>query len=211
MRDTEDLLPTPPTCHWLGRQPYLPIWQQMQQRAAGVAAGRDAEVIWSCEHDPVYTTGRRGIDNRVTSGLPAPLIGIDRGGETTFHGPGQLLLYPVIHLRRRRIGVRNYVHMLEKSCIDLLAELDIDATRRCGFPGVWIGEGKVAALGIRVCNGVAYHGMALNLDVDPHWFAAIKPCGLTLSAVNVQAYATPPPMAVMAKSWCHRFAALLAD
>lgn len=211
MRETEALLTIPPTCHWLGRQPYLPIWQQMQQRAANVAAGRAAEVIWSCEHDPVYTTGRRGIDNRVMSGLPAPLIRIDRGGETTFHGPGQLLLYPVIHLRRRAIGVRDYVHMLEQSCIDLLAELGIDATRRCGFPGVWIGGGKVAALGIRVSNGVAYHGMALNLDVDPHWFAAIKPCGLTLSAVNVGAYATPPPMAVMAENWWRGFAALLAD
>jgi len=207
-----NMLPASPSLrrHWLGRQPYLPLWQRMQQRAADIAAGCGDEVIWTCEHEPVYTTGRRGIDNRVMHALPAPLIRIDRGGETTFHGPGQLLLYPVIHLRRRGIGVRDYVHMLEHSCIDLLAALDIDAGRRCGFPGVWVGAGKVAALGIRVSNGVAYHGMALNLDVDMHWFQAIKPCGLTLPAVNASACAKLPLPADMAENWSIRFAALMA-
>ncbi|PIP02382.1 MAG: lipoyl(octanoyl) transferase [Zetaproteobacteria bacterium CG12_big_fil_rev_8_21_14_0_65_54_13] len=210
MRETEPLLSTRPAWHWLGRQPYLPLWHQMQQRAADIAAGSAAEEIWACEHDPVYTTGRRGIDNRTMRELPAQLIRIDRGGETTFHGPGQLLLYPVIDLRRRSIGVRDYVHMLEHSCIDLLTAFDIDAGRRCGFPGVWIGSGKVAALGIRVSNGVAYHGMALNLDVDMHWFQAIKPCGLTLSAVNASACAELPSPADMAENWSRRFVSLLA-
>jgi len=200
-----------PPWQWLGCQPYLPLWQRMQRRAADIAAGMDDEVIWACEHEPVYTTGRRGIDNRVISELPAPLIQIDRGGETTFHGPGQLLLYPVIHLRQRGIGVRDYVHMLEQSCIDVLAEIGVDAVRHCGFPGVWIGEGKVAALGVRVSNGVAYHGMALNLDVEPHWFQAIKPCGLTLLAVNASACVSLPPMAGIAEHWCSHFSSLLAD
>jgi len=200
-----------PAWQWLGHQPYLPMWERMQCRAADIAAGRDIEVIWACEHEPVYTTGRRGIDNRVMRELPAALVRIDRGGETTFHGPGQLLLYPVIHLRRRGLGVRDYVYRLEQSCIDMLAGMDIDAGRRCGFPGVWIGAGKVAALGVRVSNGVAYHGMALNLDVEAHWFQAIKPCGLTLLAVNAKAYGKLPPIAGVADQWCDHFTSLLAD
>jgi len=209
MNEACSMVLMPPSWQWLGRQPYLPLWQRMQRRACDIAGGRDEEVIWSCEHEPVYTTGRRGIDNRMMAELPAPLLRIDRGGETTFHGPGQLLLYPVIHLRRRGIRVRDYVHMLEQSCIDVLAGMDIDAGRRCGFPGVWIGAGKVAALGVRVANGVVYHGMALNLDVEPHWFQAINPCGLTLSAVNAKDYADLPPMARVADSWCGRCAEII--
>ncbi|TLS67250.1 lipoyl(octanoyl) transferase LipB [Mariprofundus erugo] len=199
-----------PSWQWLGRQSYMPCWQRMQQRAAAVAEGVADEVIWSCEHEPVYTTGRRGVDNRTGSALPAPLLQVDRGGETTFHGPGQLLLYPVIDLRRRGIGVRDYVAMLEQSCMNLLADMGVDSGRRCGFPGVWIGSGKVAALGVRVTRGVAFHGMALNLAVESHWFTAINPCGLSLAAVNVGAYVSVPSMEVMAGQWCRSFEALLA-
>ncbi|MDQ6993908.1 MAG: lipoyl(octanoyl) transferase LipB [Mariprofundus sp.] len=194
---------------WLGLQSYRPLWRRMQQRAIDIAAGGADEVIWTCEHEPVYTTGRRGIDNRVMSELPAELIRIDRGGETTFHGPGQLLLYPMIHLRKRQLGVRNYVHLLEQSCIELLASMDVTGVRRCGFPGVWLGQAKVAALGVRVSNGVAYHGMALNLNVDPCWFNAIQPCGLQLEAANLIDFALIPSMIDVAASWSRHLATLL--
>ena len=185
------------------------MWQRLRERAGQVADGMAHEIVWSCEHEPVYTTGRRGVDNRVVMELPAPLLHVDRGGETTFHGPGQLMLYPVISLRQRGLGVRQYVALLEQSCIDLLADFGISAGRRCGFPGVWTAGGKVAALGVRVVHGVAYHGMALNVAVEPHWFAAINPCGTGMSAVNAGELAQLPEMAQLADGWMRKFAALL--
>lgn len=203
-----------PVCAWLGRQAYASMWHRLQQQAADLADGKAEEVVWSCEHDPVYTTGRRGIDNRVVDRLPAPLLQVDRGGETTFHGPGQIMLYPVIHLRRRGMGVRQYVAILEQSCIDLLSDYGIAAERRCGFPGVWVvhgeaGVAKVAALGVRVVHGVAYHGMALNVSVEPSWFAAINPCGTGSAVVNAAGLAALPADAELADRWMRRVAALL--
>lgn len=170
---------TDPAMQWLGEgRPYTETWQMLQARAAGVAAGRADEAIFACEHEPVYTTGKRGVDNRTTEILGAPLIATDRGGETTFHGPGQLMLYPVINIRQRKITPRQYVQLLEDSCIELLAaEFDVEARRICSLPGVWTDAGKIAAIGLRIVHGTAYHGMALNLDIDLKWFTAINPCG----------------------------------
>lgn len=169
-----------PETTWLGRQPYLLLWQRMRSRARAVSDGSEGECIWCCEHEPVYTTGMRGRDNRKVAELPAALLKTDRGGETTFHGPGQLMLYPLVDLRRRRLGVRRYVALLEESCMRTLAQFGVLSHRRCGLPGVWTEAGKIAALGVRVQNGVAYHGMALNVRVDRDWFACIEPCGLNL-------------------------------
>lgn len=185
------------------------MWVQMRQRAADLADGLADEIVWSCEHTAVYTTGRRGMDNRVGDTLPAPLVQTDRGGETTFHGPGQIMLYPVVHLRRRNLGVRDYVHILEQSCIHLLANLGVAAGRRTGFPGVWTEDGKIAALGVRVSRGVAFHGMALNVDVGDGWFAAIDPCGLGLPAVNLAAIMTPPAKQELAHCWHGCFGRLM--
>jgi len=187
------------------------MWEKLQHRASAVAKGSEHEVIWSCEHEPVYTTGRRAVDNREQPELPAPLIHVDRGGETTFHGPGQLMLYPIIHLKQRQIPPRTYVHLLEQSCINLLAEWDISAEQRCSLPGVWTDEGKIAALGLRIKEGVAYHGMALNVMVEPDWFAAINPCGTGLKSVNLIRYVdkTPQPP-LLAERWQHHLSTLLA-
>ncbi len=186
---------------WLGRESYELVWHRLQAEADAVALGDAEEIILSCEHEPVYTTGRRGVDNRLGDRLPAPMIQSDRGGEMTFHGPDQLMLYPVINLRLREIGVKAYVHLLEQSCIELLKWLGVDAERRCGFPGVWTIEGKVAALGVRVTRGVAYHGMALNVDVDPAWFAAINPCGLQSGIVSISCFIEPVPLPELAERW----------
>jgi len=178
------------------------MWRRMQNRAAAVAGGSAREMIWCCEHEPVYTTGRRGIDNRRGATLPAPLVDTDRGGETTFHGPGQLMLYPVLHLRRRLLGVRAYVSLLEQSCMDMMRGMGVAAERKAGFPGVWVDGAKVAAVGVRVSRGVAYHGMALNIAVEPAWFAAINPCGTGLATVNLDALALVlPPLPQLARQW----------
>ena len=198
---------------WLGRVAYEPVWARLTSRAAAIVNGTDREVIWACEHEPVYTTGRRGVDNRVAGTLPAPMVHTDRGGETTFHGPGQIMLYPVISLRARGLGVRAYVHLLEQSCIDLLAQtFGLAATRRDRMPGVWIGRGKVAAVGVRVSRGVACHGMALNVDVNPSWFAAINPCGTGMAALNladVVPHVPARPMDRLAGLWAACFRGLI--
>jgi len=195
---------------WLGRMAYESMWRTLVQQAAVVAEGGD-EVLWSCEHDPVYTTGRRGVDNRLLETLPAPFVRTDRGGETTFHGPGQLLLYPVIHLRRRTLGVKAYVYLLEQSCINLLQSLGVEAHRRKGFPGVWTVRGKIAALGVRVRRGVAYHGMALNVTVDRRWFAAINPCGTGLAVDRLMACGLSPALPELAQDWHSMFSRLLSE
>ncbi|MDQ6994905.1 MAG: lipoyl(octanoyl) transferase LipB, partial [Mariprofundaceae bacterium] len=150
---------------WLGRQAYVQQWQSLQHHASELAQHHGHEMVLGCEHEPIYTTGKRAIDNRYST-LPAPFLSTDRGGETTFHGLGQVMFYPVIHLRQRGIRVRKYIETLEDSAIQLLQYYDIEADRWCGKPGVWTSKGKIVAIGIRVRNGVAYHGMALNVNVD---------------------------------------------
>ncbi len=186
------------------------MWQRMQARAAAVAAGNESEIIWSCEHGPVYTTGRRGVDNRTQPDLGAPLVATDRGGETTFHGPGQLMLYPVINLRACGISPRTYVELLEDACMALLSDYGVQSKRRCGFPGVWTGEGKIAAMGLRISHGVAYHGMALNVSVDLSWFRRINPCGTGQAAVSLEQYVrgVPSPEKLVGQ-WANRLQAKL--
>lgn len=188
---------------WLHQQAYSEHWQRMQEYAEQVAQQQAAEILWGCEHHPIYTTGKRAKDNRIQKHLPAPLIITDRGGETTFHGLGQLMLYPIIHLKQRNIGVRAYVQMLECSVISLLQHHHIIAHQRCGFPGVWTEQGKIASLGIRVRRGVAYHGMALNVCVDMRYFRAIQPCGLQAQAVNMCDFIQhDTPLPVLFTQWC---------
>jgi len=201
---------------WLGVQAYQPMWKQLKYRAASLASGKEKEVIWACEHEPMYTTGRRAIDNSLNAGkpskvgLPAPLIVTDRGGETTFHGTGQIMLYPIIHIRKRGLSVREYIHLLEESAIQTLAEHGIITKRRCGLPGVWTKEGKIVAMGIRVSQGIAYHGMAMNISVDMKYFEAINPCGLGKKAVNLQDICKPlPAISQLAQAWSHQLNILL--
>lgn len=198
---------------WLGlSQAYEPMWHRLQQRAMAVASSDADEVIWACEHEPVYTTGRRAVDNRKQEKLPAPLIHTDRGGETTFHGSGQLMLYPIIHLKKRGIAPRRYVHLLEQSAIDLLARFDIHAERICTLPGVWVNGEKIAAIGLRISGGVAYHGMALNVDVKPDWFDPINPCGTGRRSVSLARFVNPAPgLDDLATMWSDGLKRLLAS
>ncbi len=198
---------------WLGRTSYMVTWDAMQQQVKTMAhTPTIKEQIWLCEHAPVYTTGRRGLDNRRNDRLPAPLHRVDRGGETTFHGAGQIVMYPLLRLRQRQLGVRAYVYLLETSCINVLADYGIHAQRKKGFPGVWFNDGKIAAVGVRIHQGISYHGMALNMHVDAACFEAINPCGLGYPAVNM--HASPPSqeqLKTCAIAWATQLQALLTD
>ncbi len=173
---------TSPSYQWLGRREYSQFLKKMQQYVASFAG---AEMVWFCEHEHVFTTGRRGIDNSKAS-LGAPLIQTERGGETTYHGLGQLMMYPIIDLRKHHLNVRDYVHMLEASVIELLKTYDLNAERDCGLPGVWLNNEKIAALGIRVSRGISSHGIALNVNTDLTWFDNINPCGTSRKATSME-------------------------
>ena len=195
---------------WVGRQAYAPMLEKLRERAASVACGDADEIIWTCEHEAVYTTGRRAIDNRLESSLPAPWIETDRGGETTFHGVGQIMLYPILNLRQRGLSVRQYIHLLEQSAMDVLLQYHVQSARRCGLPGIWTPDGKVAAIGIRISQGVAYHGMAMNIAVDMSYFRAINPCGTNQKAVNLEDYIQNlPSLMVLANQWNQSLQSLL--
>lgn len=194
---------------WLGKTEYAFFLEKMQQKTTEVITSSHAEMIYFCEHDHVYTTGRRGINNSKLA-LGAPLIHTERGGETTYHGVGQLMMYPIINLKQHGLSVREYVHLLEQSCIDLLAQYHIQAERDCGLPGVWIAKQKIAALGIRINRGVSSHGIALNVSTDLKWFEKINPCGTTRKATSMlQQGHRAPSLTTLSQQWHQIFTGLL--
>lgn len=144
-------------------------------------AQRDADTadeLWLVEHPPVYTYGLAGrAEHLPATDTGIPSIKVDRGGQVTYHGPGQVVLYALVDLRRRNIGVRAMVNLLEQAVIDVLAGLGIRGARRDGAPGVYVDDAKIAALGLKVKNGCCYHGLSVNVDVDLAPFSAIDPCG----------------------------------
>ena len=143
-------------------------------------AERDADTadeIWLLQHPPVFTLGLAGKPEHLLRDIGVPLVQVDRGGQITYHGPGQIVAYLLLDLNRRRLKVRELVHAMEQAIIDLLADYAIAAARRPGAPGVYVGEAKVAALGLRVRRGCSYHGLSLNVAMDLAPFAAINPCG----------------------------------
>jgi lipoyl(octanoyl) transferase len=141
---------------------------------------RDADTpdqIWFLEHPPVFTLGMNADPSHVLGAGDIPVVRIDRGGQVTYHGPGQLMIYPLIDLRRAGLGVRDLVSALERSSIALLAEFGVAAEIRSGAPGVYVADAKIASIGIRVRRGASYHGLALNVDMDLAPFDRINPCG----------------------------------
>ncbi len=173
-----------PRVRHLGLVPYAPTLAQMRDfTARRDAATRDE--LWLLEHPPVYTVGIAGRDEhlpRIDNGIPVERI--DRGGQITYHGPGQLVLYLMLDLRRRGLSVRPLVRRMEQAVVQLLAGHGIAAEGRAEAPGVYVGAAKIAALGLRVRNGCCYHGLALNVDVDLAPFHAINPCGYPGLAVT---------------------------
>jgi lipoyl(octanoyl) transferase len=155
------------TVRQLGRTRYGDVLDEMR---AFTRSAHGTEEIWLTEHDPVYTLGQGAPQRAVGNGIP--VVRSDRGGDITYHGPGQVVLYALIDLAQRGIKVKRYVWLLEQSVIDL-----VGGERRAGAPGVYVNGAKIAALGIRVVRGRAYHGLALNVDMDLSPFSAIDPCG----------------------------------
>ena len=160
----------------LGRQPYEPVWRTMQRFTD--ARGDDTpDELWLVEHEPVFTLGQAGRPEHVLAPGAIPVLQVDRGGQVTYHGPGQIVAYPLLDLRRLKIGVREYVERIEQAVIDTLADWNIGAGRREGAPGVYVNGAKVAALGIRVRRGCTFHGLAFNIAMDLEPFGRINPCG----------------------------------
>jgi len=160
----------------LGLQNYLPVFQAMKQFTA-VRDETTQDEIWCLEHHPVYTQGQAGKAEHVLNPGNIPIVQSDRGGQVTYHGPGQLVVYTLLDIKRRQMGVRTLVSQLEQIIIKLLKTFDIDSSIQCGAPGVYVGSKKIASIGLRVKNNRTYHGIALNVSMDLTPFLGINPCG----------------------------------
>ncbi|APZ44112.1 lipoyl(octanoyl) transferase LipB [Acidihalobacter ferrooxydans] len=162
--------------HYMGRRPYLPVWQAMRD-FTDVRTPDTPDEFWVVEHPPVFTLGQAARREHLLAPGEIPVVQIDRGGQVTYHGPGQVVIYTLLDLRRRRLGVRALVEALEQGVIALLEEYDIAAHARRDAPGVYVGKRKIAALGLRVRRGCSYHGLAFNVDMDLAPYQRINPCG----------------------------------
>ena len=160
----------------LGRQDYEPLWRAMQ-RFTDTRTSEIADEIWFTEHAPVFTLGINANREHLLATGDIPVVQIDRGGQVTYHGPGMLMIYPLIDLKRLGLGVRDLVTALEQSVVDLAAGYGIAARARPDAPGVYAGDSKFASVGLRIRRGASYHGMALNVRVDLEPFMRINPCG----------------------------------
>jgi lipoyl(octanoyl) transferase len=166
-----------------GRVEYEPTWRAMQEFTARRTADTPDE-LWLCEHPPVFTLGLAGKPEHLLRDIGIPVVRIDRGGQITYHGPGQIVCYLLLDLRRRNLTVKTLVNRMEQAVIDLLAGYGVAAERLAGAPGVYVNGAKIAALGLKVKNGCCYHGLALNVAMDLTPFAAINPCGYAGMAVT---------------------------
>jgi len=160
----------------LGHVDYQPTWEAMRT----FSRSRDADTpdeLWLLEHPPVFTLGLAGKPEHLLRETGIPLVQIDRGGQITYHGPGQAVIYVLLDLHRHGIKVRELVQLLERAVLNLLADYGISGELRDGAPGVYVGPAKIAALGLKITNGCSYHGLSLNVDMDLAPFSAINPCG----------------------------------
>lgn len=164
-----------PSSKQLGLVDYEPIWRAMQSWATGDIQHEDQ--LWFLQHSPVYTMGQNADAAHLLNPRDIPVIDIDRGGQVTYHGPGQLMVYPLLTLDTYHVGIRSLVRLLENSMIDTLAEFDIKAAAQKDAPGVYVDESKIGSIGLRIKNGRCYHGLALNVDMDLGPFLGINPCG----------------------------------
>ncbi len=162
----------------LGRTDYEPVWRAMQAFTES-RTEETGDEIWFTQHEPVFTLGLNASREHLLAPGDIPVVQIDRGGQVTYHGPGQLMIYPLIDLRRAGVGVRPLVTALEQSVVDLAADYGIEAKSRCDAPGVYVDGVKLASVGLRIRRGASFHGMALNVDVDLEPFSRINPCGFS--------------------------------
>lgn len=157
-------------------QTYLPIWQRMQA-FTDTRNADTADEIWLIEHQPVFTQGQAGKEEHILMPGDIPVVPVDRGGQVTYHGPGQQMLYALLDIKRAKLGVRHLVTALEQSIVMLLADYDIEAYAKADAPGVYVEEKKVCSVGLRIRKGCSFHGLALNVNMDLTPFQRINPCG----------------------------------
>ncbi len=178
-----------PTLDWtiedLGRTEYVPCWQDMK-RFTMQRTEQTADTLWATHHPPVYTLGRVADKKHLLVDKDIPVIQVDRGGEVTYHGPGQLVIYVLLDIFRAKIGIKTLVYHLEQSIIDVLQMYEIHAYRQTGFPGIYTKEGKIAALGLTCKRRGTYHGLSLNIDMDLQPFLWINPCGRKQAVIDVK-------------------------
>lgn len=157
-------------------QPYEPVWQKMQA-FTNDRNEQSCDEIWLLEHQKVFTQGQAGKAEHLLNTGDIPVVQVDRGGQVTYHGPGQLVMYLMIDLRRNKLGVRDMVTLMEEAIIEVLKSFGVRAFAKSDAPGVYVEQSKIASLGLRVRRGCSFHGFALNLDVDMEPFLRINPCG----------------------------------
>jgi lipoyl(octanoyl) transferase len=192
-----------------GFQPYEPMWRAMQAFTDARTA-ETADELWVVEHEPVFTLGQAGKWEHVLMPGNIPVVPVDRGGQVTYHGPGQIVGYPLIDLRRVGVGVRELVNKIEQALIDTLAHWNVVAARREGAPGVYVADAKVAALGLRVRRGCSFHGLAFNVAMDLEPFHRINPCGYKgLAVTQLLDLGGPSQLAtvenVLVEEFCRQF------
>lgn len=160
----------------LGLQDYLPIWQRMQSFTDNRSPDTEDE-IWLCQHHPVFTQGQAGKEEHILNAGDIPIVPVDRGGQVTYHGPGQLMVYTLLDIKRAKIGVRQLVTALEDAIVNTLAKYGTKAYPKADAPGVYVDEKKISSIGLRIRKGASFHGLALNVDMDLSPFQRINPCG----------------------------------
>ena len=179
----------------LGCQAYTPVWQKMQG-FTDTRTPECADEMWLVEHDPVFTQGQAGKAEHILMPGDIPVVNVDRGGQVTYHGPGQQVIYLMIDIKRRKLGVRHLVNAMENAVISLLAESNIQAYDKKDAPGVYVDEQKVCSLGLRIRRGCSFHGLALNVAMDLSPFDRINPCGYAgMQMVDTQRLGGPESLA----------------
>jgi lipoyl(octanoyl) transferase len=200
LRATSSGEPGEVALRWLGRVEYEPTWRAMQRRTDEASASTPDE-IWFLEHPPVFTMGMNARDEHLLAVGDIPVVNIDRGGQVTYHGPGQLVVYPLLDLSRRGLGVRALVEGIERAVVATLATWNIEAYGKRDAPGVYVADRKIASVGLRIRRGHSYHGLALNVAMDLGPFARINPCGYAgLEMTQVSALGGPSSVRAVAES-----------
>lgn len=172
----------------LGIQPYTKIWQQMMDFTIH-RTENTVDEIWLLEHEPVFTQGQAGKPEHILNETQIPIVQTDRGGQVTYHGPGQLVAYFLLDCKKNQIGIKQLVTGIEDLTIDILKGFNIRAQKKCGAPGVYVGERKIASLGLRIKNHCSYHGLAINVAMDLGPFKQINPCGFSkLEMTQIQEF-----------------------
>ena len=195
---------------WLGRVDYEPTWRAMQ-RFTDERSPDTADEIWLLEHPPVFTLGLAADPSHVLAPGDIPVVQIDRGGQVTYHGPGQLVAYPLVDVRRAGLSVRGLVTALERAVIDYVADFNITAVGRRDAPGVYVDGRKLAAIGLRIRRHASYHGLALNVDMDLAPFSRINPCGMAgLEVTQLKDLGGPADVKTVADALGPRIALTLA-